>query len=653
MTTTRRRRYTVDIDIGGTLTDGLFGDGEQMQAVKVDTTPHDFTRCFFDCLREGAERLGHGSLAEFLSEVAVLRWSATIATNVLAEQKGPRIGLLVDEGQAAGLYGDGSSAAVGKVISPDNVVEVSASASDEELLAAIRSLLEHGVRRVCVSFGGAFENDERERHVKRLVNESFPDHFLGAVPVLLGSEICRHPDDETRTNMALINAYVHTPLAVALFKAEDELLADHGYRRPVYIAHINGGVARVAKTKGIDTTESSPYFGLSACAYFAQRYGHDRVLALDVGGTTAKLGVILDGELVTADHGELFGIPLKTPWPLLRSAIVGGGSLAGVSGGELTLGPESMGAFPGPACYDLGSGNATLTDAFLVLGMLDPDGFLGGRRKLSVERASEAIRAHIAEPLGIEVAEAARRIMDRGVALICETAEETLRVAGVGREGFTLFCFGGNGGNLAAAAVERLGLDTATVFQLGPVLSAFGSSVADVCHVLEEWPYASLDNGARDAVGPLVERMRGTVLRDLEGEGLATEGASVEAELTFGADGSSRTVTVAPELAALQAAVAEAPAGSRLDRVAVRGTVSMPRFDPTTVAGDGRRAEAVGSRTVQGDDATLHRWSDFQPGAVIEGPAVLEEDANTCTIPAGWQVRADEFTNGVLERRAQ
>ena len=135
-------------------------------------------------------------------------------------------------------------------------------------------------------------------------------------------------------------------------------------------------------------------------------------------------------------------------------------------------------------------------------------------------------------------------------------------------------------------------------------------------------------------------------------QGLATDGASVEAELTFGAGGGSRTITVAPEPAALQGAVAEAPAGSRLDRVAVRGTVSMPRFDPSTVAGDGRRAEATGSRTVQGDEAALYRWSALEPGAVIEGPAVLEEDANTCTVPAGWQLRADEFTNGVLERRA-
>lgn len=605
------RRYTVDIDIGGTLTDGLFGDGEQLHAVKVDTTPHDFTRCFFDCLREGARRMGHADLASFLARVAVLRWSATIATNVLAERKGPRIGLLTSPGQVAG------SPAVGSVIAPGNVVDIADDASDEDLLAAIRGLLEQGVRRVCVSFTGAFGDDAREQHVKRLINDSFPDHFLGAVPVLLGSEICRHPDDTTRTHMALINAYVHTPLAVALFKAEDELLADHGYRRPVYIGHVNGGVARVAKTKGIDTTESSPYFGLSACAYFARRYGLDNILALDVGGTTAKLGVIRDGDLVTADGGELFGIRLETPWPLLRSAAVGGGSVARVQDDALELGPESMGAYPGPACYDLGSEKATLTDAFLVIGQLDPQGFLGGRRTLSVERAQAAIARDVAEPLGVDIDAAARRIVARGVELVAAVAEELLPDRG----GYTLFCFGGNGGNFAVPTAERLGVERAVVFQLGPVLSAFGSSVADVCHVVEEFPFAPIDDG-------LVERLRETVLRDLEGEGLPASDATLVTEYTV----EGRTSQ-------------DAPVGT-VERVAVRGTVPMPRFDPAAVAGDGGEVRSFGERA----GAALYHWGDLRPGAVIDGPAVLESDTNTCAIPAGWRLRADEFTNGVLER---
>ena len=132
------------------------------------------------------------------------------------------------------------------------------------------------MRRIAVSMGGGFRTTAASRRSAALVDENFPDHYLGAVPLVLGSEICRHPDDQTRTHMALVNAYVHTPLAVALFKAEDQLLGEHNYRRPVYIAHVNGGVARVAKTKAVDTAESSPFFGLNACAWWARRYGHQQ-----------------------------------------------------------------------------------------------------------------------------------------------------------------------------------------------------------------------------------------------------------------------------------------------------------------------------------------------------------------------------------------
>ncbi len=599
---TGARPYTVDIDIGGTLTDGLFSDGTTVTPVKVDTTPHDFTVCFFECLKEGARELGFADLTSLLAQVAVIRWSATIATNIIAERKGPRIGLLVSGGTGAELYGDAPSAAIDRLIAEENIVALPDGASELETLTAIRGLLEQGVRRIAVSMAGAFADDAGEQAVRRLVDENFPDHYLGAVPLVLGSEICRHPDDQTRTHMALANAYVHTPLAVALFKAEDQLLSEHGYRRPVYIAHVNGGVARVAKTKAVDTAESSPYFGLNACAWWARRYGHDKVLALDVGGTTAKLGVIAGGKPLTVAEGDLLGVPLKTPWTLLHSEAVGGGSIARADGGEVRLGPESQGAFPGPAGYDLGGRAATLTDAFLVAGMLNPARFLGGRRALRVDLAEEAIRRDVAEPLGIGVADAAERVIDRAVEIIAGVAESTLALAGGGGE-FQLYCFGGNGANFAARVADRLGLDQAYVFGLGPVLSAFGSSVAEICHVQEEW----LADGAD--VDAVVERAKARVRRDLEGERLSVEDARFEVEVT--------------------------------DRVTVRGYSPVPTFAPQPRAEEEHRVEGE-----------VLVWEDLRPGATASGPARLESETNSCAIPAGWAVRIDGNDNAILHREA-
>lgn len=642
------RKYTVDVDIGGTLTDGLFSDGEQTWMAKVDTTPHDFTVCFFDALREGAGLTGHTDLAGFLEEVAVIRWSSTIATNVLAEEKGPRLGLLLSPGHEADLYGEGESPAVGHLVSPENIATVKDARNDDEVLTAIRALLERGVRRICVSLEGSFEDDGGEKSIKKLVERQYPDHYLGAVPAVLGSEICRHPDDMTRTHMGLVNSYVHTPLAMALFKAEDELLSEYNYRRPVYIGHVNGGVARVSKTKGVDTTESGPVFGLVASAYFARQYGLDKVISLDVGGTTTKVGVVVDAEPVMAPETEFFGIPLKTSWILLRSAALGGGSVARVSDGKVTLGPDSMGAYPGPACYDLGGDEATLTDSFLVSGMLNPERFLGGRRHLSGEHARDALQENVAGPLGVSVEEAAKKVIEEANRIVEETISRTLEEAGYSKEGFSLFCFGGNGANFAASTAERMDLDNSYIFETGPVLSALGSSVSDISHVHEEWPFLRLSGEVDKEVWNIVEAGRQRVLRDLEGEGLTVADATLSAEVTV-ANGTTRNLSFELDPERIRTALSEAGTGT-IERVAVRGVSPVTHVELTERPGQPHDAHPRKGRKVLGEGAGVYDWDDLSAGATITGPAMLESETNTCYIAGGWKLRMDGFGNAVLRK---
>jgi acetophenone carboxylase len=652
----RTRRYTADIDIGGTLTDGLYSDGQVVTPVKVETTPHDFTVCFFENLKAGATELGFADLKSLLAEVAVIRWSATIATNIVAERKGPRIGLLVSAGTGEELYGTGRSAAVEHVIAPENIVALPAEASDADTLAAIRELLEKGVRRIAVSVAGAFEDNAAELAVKQLVDENFPDHYLGAVPLMLGSEICRHPDDQTRTHMALVNAYVHTPLAVSLFKAEDQLMGEFGYRRPLYIAHVNGGVARVAKTTAVDTAESSPYFGLNACAWFARLYGEDRVLALDVGGTTTKVGVIVDGQPLASEHGDILGVPVQTPWTLLHSGALGGGSIAAAVDGELRLGPASQGAIPGPACYDLGGREATLTDALLVAGMLNPKRFLGGRRSLRVDLAREAIGRRVAEPLGVDVDEAATAIVDRAAEMVAELVRQTLSDAGMSSsEGFKAFCFGGNGANFAVPVAERLELRSAFAFSLGPVLSAFGSSVAEICHLHEQWPYLDLAaSGTANAVAQIVEAGLRDVRRDLEGERLDVSEARFEAEVTVARDGQASVHSIPSDPDGARDAIESLRGdGGVVERVCVRGLSPVPRYEPSPAPVEPHSAPVAGGRTIAGREADVLTWEHLHPGATASGPAVLESETNTCTIPAGWSLHIDGFGNALLERTGQ
>lgn len=651
-----RNKLTVDIDIGGTLTDGLFSDGKTIVAVKVDTTPHDFTVCFFDCLREGAERLEYDDMSEFMANVKVIRWSSTIATNVLAEGKGPKNGLLISEGYSSDLYGSGVSPAIGKVLASENIVPVSEPLEEEEVLKKVRELLEKGVRRICVSLKGSFQNPESEQKIKQYIEEQFPDHYLGAVPVLLGSDIVHHPDDQTRTHLALINSYVHTPLAVALFKAEDQLQQEFKYRKPVYIGHVNGGVARVAKTKGVDTTESGPVFGLHAAAYFARQYGFDQVLSVDVGGTTAKIGLILNGEVINVPHGDLFDIPLKTPWVLLHSISLGGGSIAGVANGKITLGPRSMGAYPGPACYDLGGDQATLTDAFIVVGAMNPDRFLGGRRQLNIEQARMAISTHVAEPLNISIEEAAQGIVDTAMDMVTQACMNLLREHGYTPDKFKLFTFGGNGSNFATGAAERLGIEEAYVFGYGPVLSAFGSSVSDISHIHEEWPYTTLKSEELSNVTALIAGGRDRVLRDFEGEGLDSSEAELSVELVLeGQSGDSRVVKLSIDEAlngGLTKVVADL-SGMVLERVSVQGNSPVARLELPRKEAVAHLAEPYEQRQVlwpKTDTAQIYNWEKLGPGGTFVGPACLESETVSCTVIPGWKVQIDGLGNAVLSK---
>jgi N-methylhydantoinase A len=647
----RQVGYTIDVDIGGTLTDGLFSDGRRAEMVKVDTTPHDVTVCFFECLNQGARRFGYEDLREFLERVDVVRWSSTIATNVLAERKGPRVGLLVNRAPAENLYGPAPSPAVGFLVAPQHIAVVATPVDRAEVLRATRALLERGVRRVCVSLAGAHADPTSERLARSWIEQQYPDHYLGSVPVLLGSDMVHHPDDRTRTHLALLNAYVHGPLASGLFKAEDEALQLR-YRRPIYIGHVNGGVARIAKTKGVDTIESGPVFGLNASAYFARAYGLERVVSLDVGGTTSKVGLVEGGSVAVSDEGEVFGVGLRLPWMALHSLALGGGSVARLEAGGVALGPESMGAYPGPACYDLGSQRPTLTDALLVAGMLNPDRFLGGRRRLSVERARQALAREVATPLGVSVETAAWRVIDEAVARVVATAT---RFPSLG-PGTALFAFGGNGANLAAAVAERLGCAPAVVFRLGPVFSAFGSSLSMVRHISESWPASSLEDPvARGRAAALLEEAHQRMRRDLAGEGFDPATARISAEVRLRDEWGERRVELdltRPPAAELERLARGDGRGVVLERMALVGVCPVASYEPPRVDGERHRPTPIGRRSLHlatGEvDAELFDWDALTAGAVVVGPAVLEASANTCTVPPGWQLDLDGYGNGLL-----
>ncbi|MFO1467247.1 MAG: hydantoinase/oxoprolinase family protein [Steroidobacteraceae bacterium] len=658
---------TIDIDTGGTMTDALVSDGIHRHSFKVDTTPHDYTVSFLACLEEAARKLGSASVEVLLADVSLIRWSSTITTNVLGERRGSKVGLLVTRGHESTLYGNRHSPIVGELVAPTDIIGIGDAPTAAEILAGVKQLLEGGVRRVCVCLRGAFPDNAAERGIKSTIEQQYPDHIIGAVPVLLGSEMAPVRDDQTRVHYSVINAYTHTQLAASLFKAEDLLRDEHRWRGPLLIGHTNGGVARIGKTKAVDTIESGPVFGTFGGAHMAQLYGLRRVVCLDVGGTTTKVSILRDGTPVFQRSGELIGVPVRSSLPLLRSAVVGGGSVARGRDGLITLGPESMGATPGPACYGLGGEEATLTDALLTLGYLDPENFLGGRRKLDVELARTAIERAVANPLDTSVEVAALAIRDEAVAIMAELLRETLDEAGLAPQETTLFAYGGNGPMFAAFVAERLRLRSAYLFDLGPVFSAFGSSMSEVMHRYERGVDLPWVAEQAHEVSSVVRELHDQAQRDLRGEGFDPVRARYELAADFG-ESDADVTTIAAEIAngadadpygALKSAATASNVvegrhrmlGIRLSSRFEIGTHSLAK---RTKPGTQNR---TGQRPVRFDGApeamaTVQPWEAMNVGDEVSGPAVVNGETLTCPLPRAWTLRVDEYGNGELCRSA-
>lgn len=655
---------TVDIDVGGTLTDGLVRGPDKMVEVKVDTTPHDLTVCFLECLQEAADQAGYPDLESFLREVTVLRWSSTITTNVLAERKGPKVGLVVTEGYQDSLYGDGESLLINDLVARNDIYGLPVKFDDEDVLTILRKLLEGGVRRVCVSLKDAFSDDTLERKVRRLIQEQYPDQYVGAVPVMLGSEGCRHPDDRTRTHYALLSAYVHDPLATSLFKAEDVLKDKYKFKGHLLIGNIDGGVARVAKTKALETLEVGPIFGIHGAAYWARKYNQDYVISLDVGGTTAKVGAIQHGRPVVVPETEILGVSLKWPSVFLRSVSIGGGTVASAAGTELKVGPESMGAYPGPACYGFGGENATITDAFVTLGLLNPENFLGGRRLLDVEKAKEAIQNNVAGPLRLEIKDAAWQIKEKAEQVVAAVVRHALDELGWHEQNVALFAFGGNGPLFAPGVAEKAGISNITVFNFGAVFSAFGSSIADICHNYQYGVFAAVSDTR--LLEEAVDKMMAEARRDMRGEGFTGTEIKWTIEIDFLIDGSPTKEELFVEERDsggvpaeiknwLGKVLASKPAKSTVQWIRVRALYPVAKYEVServTPKEERSPVKAVGQREVLWKGRTrpfaIYGWQELVPGSKISEAALLESARTTYLVPPGWSFRMDGFGNGQL-----
>jgi N-methylhydantoinase A len=487
--------YRIGIDVGGTFTDLVAVDAAgRVTLAKAPSTAADQSIGVIDGLQRLAEALGveRGAL---LAQTERIVHGTTVATNALLERKGARVGLLTTEGHRdvlemrEGLKDDRYDLrqpppeplvprqlrlGVRERMRADGRVETPLDPGS--LNAAIAALARAEVEAVAVCYLHVWRDDRHERETAAALRAALP-----AAYVSLSSAVFPQIKEYERICTTVVNAYVGPALERYLGRLETRLV-EAGYRGPVLIVQSHGGVATIADAVRLAAggVLSGPAGGVAGSRHAARLIGQPDLILFDMGGTSTDISLVVGGAAQIASDRRLAGQRVALQALDIVSIGAGGGSIAKVdAGGVLHVGPESAGADPGPACYGQGGTAATVTDANLVLGLLDPDGFLGGRARLD-RGAAEAAVDRIAAALGVErmaAAEGIRRVIDARMA-------EGIRLVSVRRgvdpRRFAMLAFGGAAGLHVTAIARQLGLSRVVVPRLAAVLSAWGMLTSDL-----------------------------------------------------------------------------------------------------------------------------------------------------------------------------
>jgi N-methylhydantoinase A len=693
-------RYTIGVDIGGTFTDVvLIATDGATHTSKAPTTPSDFSVGVVDAIRAAAGDLALAPEA-LLGRTDLVNHGSTVATNALITRAGARVGLITTRGfedtpfimRAVGRV-DGLPAEevrrVTAVTKPEPLVppelvrgvreridafgEVVVPLVERDVEAALDALVDDaGVDAVAISLLHGWRNPAHERRIRDIAATRYPAERLY---LSLGSDLSQVAGEYARTNTAVANAFVGPAVRRYLDGLEHKLRA-LGFAGRILVMQGNGGLTGHARATPISTLQSGPAGGMLASAQMAGRLGHRGVVTADMGGTSFDVGVIDDGYWRYADEPIFERFRILQPITDITSIGAGGGTIARIdeSTGRLLVGPESAGAVPGPVCYGTGGTEPTVTDADVVLGYIDPDFFLGGRRRLDGARAGAAIDERIARPLGIPAVEAAagiKRIIDSKMSDLIR--REIVR-SGLHPEDLVLHAFGGASPVHAVGYARDLGVREIVVFPSSAVFSAFGIATADIVHTrlatralalpvdpallnadLAALEADLLDELDRSLVAGEPAFRRYVTLRfrrQTTGEEIAlpwdrfSANRMVELESLF--------VAHYDRLYGAGVAYREAGldlAGLRVDLV---GAVPKPglRAVDAVRAGTPPVPEPKGERDAWFDGnfrrTPVHDFDRLLPGAALVGPTIVESRFTTVVLPPGSSLSVDPYGNLVI-----
>lgn len=646
------------VDIGGTFTDLVISEDGALRIHKLLSTPDDPARAMLAGLGDAgaarAARVAHGS---------------TVATNAILERRGARTAFITSAGFRDLLFIGRQDRPALYALQPtapppliprdwcfevperlDHTGAVLTPLDMGALDAVLDQIAAAEVEAVAVCFLYSFRNPDHERRVRDRIRER---GLLDAEHISLSCEVLPEFREYERASTTALDAYVRPVMGRYLSRLEAALPA----QTRLLVMKSDGGVmsAAAARAGAVQTALSGPAAGVIGAHHLAALAGFDQVITLDMGGTSTDVALI-PGEPARRTDATIDGLPLRLRMLDIETIGAGGGSIARLdAGGALRVGPQSVGADPGPIVYGRGGTAVTVSDANAVLGRLDPDHFLGGSMPLDLDAARAAL-ADLGAAMGLSAEAAAQGVIDIANSSIDRALRRVSVARGHDPRDFALMAFGGAGPLHACAVAEGLEMTRVLIPRYPGVLCALGLLAADVMRDYSHTILVRVDAATYDTLRSQMSRLLRAARRDLAAEGIpaAAMRFNPQIDLRYAGQSYELTIPFGPALIeqfhaaherAYGHALYERPVEAVTLRLSAVGTVEKPIIAAEPV----HEAEAVplAVRT----DLRLFDRESLPPGAWFEGPALVTQLDSTTYVAPGWSARVDAYRNLVLERR--
>ncbi|WP_055479939.1 hydantoinase/oxoprolinase family protein [Sphaerimonospora mesophila] len=670
-------RYRLAVDIGGTFVDAveLDRDTRRIRFRKASTTP----RRPWEGVLDAFDALGTD-----LAATELFIHGTTLGLNAILERRGARVGIIANEGlRDVFLMGRGNVPeshmydftyrrppaivarrdTVGVVGRLDAHGEVVTELDEDSVRAAARYLVEEsGVTSIAVCLLHSYRDPVHEHRVAEIVREMYPH-----VHVAVSADIAPEHREYERTSTAVLDAYIRPIFERYVDRLETEL-AERSFDGHFLITRSGGGAMTSAAARLAPTTTvlSGPAGGVVGASFVARLLGRDDLISVDIGGTSLDAAVFERGEAAVVHEAELEQMPLLIPVYDIRTIGAGGGSIASLDKGMLQVGPRSAGAEPGPICYRRGGTEPTTTDAAVVLGYIDPGGFLGGDMALDVDGAREGVRVRLAEPLGMSVEDAAAGVFSVMLAKTVGAIRQITVERGRDPRGFSMLAFGGAGPLLTPMLGREVGVVEVIVPQAPSAFSAWGMLSADVAEDASRTVLRTLEQDALPDLAAGLDELAAEVTELLRAQDVTGGGEVVvqrELELRYLGQEHALRIAVGTEIAdaeTLRKAFGERHQqlyGHAMDNevqvlnLRVRGVARLEQPElPRIPTGDADPAQARSGERLAYDFATgemttfaVYRRDLLEAGDVVPGPALVEEGTSVTVVHGDQACTVDEY----------